>query len=199
MRNVYKDMIVDIGDSKCEFIEEFNKEIKKNGAIVYNFESNSYQFIRKFEHIDVKKEVLPDFIKIEDTNPLLKGLNITVHYEFDPETEEDKENLEIWENDISTIDLPYYNYDEDGEYYVEKTFKMNTKTSQHTVWFLKDGSFDYIADKDLLMFTPIIKNINIARDLIKSYAVHPFENTYNQKDSEYQEPDMSIVYNPKSE
>lgn len=201
MRDIYLGNIVDITDPNCEFIKEFDKEIRKYGAIVYNYESNSYQYIRSFNHIDCKKEVLPDFIKIENTDPLLKGLNVTIHYEFDPENEEDEENLTIWREDISTIELPYYSYDEDGEVYEDKYIPMSTTPSKHTVWFLSEKSYDYILDTDLLMLSPIIKNINIARELIKKYAVHPFENQYKE-DKNYKEPDMSGVYKkdePKKE
>jgi len=193
MRNVYLGNIVDITDPSCEFVAEFDKEIRKYGAIVYNYESNSYQYIRAFNHINCKKEVLPDFVKVENADPLLKGLNITIHYEFDPETEEDEENLEIWNEDISNIELPYYGYDEDGDIYEDKYTKMSVTPSKHTIWFLNEKSYDYILDTDLLMLTPIIKNINIARELIRSYAVHPFENQFKE-DASYKEPDMSSVY-----
>ena len=65
MRDLYLNKIVDLTDPQCEFISEFNREIKKYGAIVYNYESNSYQFIRNFQHIDCKKEILPDFMRVE--------------------------------------------------------------------------------------------------------------------------------------
>lgn len=193
MRDVYLGNIVDITDPNCEFITEFDKETRKYGAIVYNYEQNSYQYVRAFNHINCKKEVLPDFVKVENTDPLLKGLNITIHYEFDPETEEDEENLEIWNEDISTIELPYYGYDEDGEIYEEKYIPISITPSKHTVWFLSEKSYEYILDTDLLMLTPIIKNINIARELIRNYAVHPFENQFKE-DNKYIEPDLSGVY-----
>ena len=94
MRNVYLNNIVDISDPDCEFIREFDREIQKYGALVYSHETNAYQFIKKFEQIDYKKELLPDFMKVENSDPLLKALNLTIHYEFDPETEEDEENLD---------------------------------------------------------------------------------------------------------
>ena len=47
MRNVYLNQIVDITDRNCEFIKEFDHEIRKYGAVVYNHEYNSYQFIKQ--------------------------------------------------------------------------------------------------------------------------------------------------------
>ncbi|HQB31757.1 MAG TPA: hypothetical protein PLI19_00360 [Erysipelotrichaceae bacterium] len=175
MEKFYLNMIVDMTDPKCEFIDTVNKEIKNYGAVVYNYQSNSYQFIRRFSHIDYKSEILPDFIKVENSDALLNGLNLTIHYEFDPETEEDEENLDIWFNDISQIELPVYNYDKDGDIYLEKSVPIDTSVSKHTLWYLNKDSYEYILDVDLLMLTPVIKNINIARDLIKNYTVHPFD------------------------
>lgn len=175
MEKFYLNMIVDMTDPKCEFIDTVNKEIKNYGAVVYNYQSNSYQFIRRFSHIDYKSEILPDFIKVENSDALLNGLNLTIHYEFDPETEEDEENLDIWFNDISQIEPPVYNYDKDGDIYLEKSVPIDTSVSKHTLWYLNKDSYEYILDVDLLMLTPVIKNINIARDLIKNYTVHPFD------------------------
>jgi hypothetical protein len=112
---------------------------------------------------------------VENSDALLNGLNLTIHYEFDPETEEDEENLDIWFNDISQIELPVYNYDKDGDIYLEKSVPIDTSVSKHTLWYLNKDSYEYILDVDLLMLTPVIKNINIARDLIKNYTVHPFD------------------------
>ena len=186
MEKLYLNMIVDMSDTNCEFIKTIDKEIENYGAIVYNHQSNSYQFIRKFRHIDYKSEILPDFIKVENSDALLNGLNLTIHYEFDPETEEDEENLDIWYNEISQIELPIYSYDDEGDIYVEKYIKIDTSTSKHTLWYLSQDSYDYIMDIDLLMITPIIKNINIARELIKNYTVHPFD---FKEDNQHHLPD----------
>ncbi|MGI6607453.1 MAG: hypothetical protein ACOX1F_00535 [Erysipelotrichaceae bacterium] len=175
MEKLYLNMIVDMTDTNCEFIKTINREIKNYGAIVYNHQSNSYQFIRKFSHIDYKNEIIPDFIKVENSDALLNGLNLTIHYEFNPETEEDEENLDIWINDISQIKLPVYSYDEEGDIYLENYTPIDTSVSRHTLWYLNKDSYDYILDTDLLMLTPIIKNINIARELIKKYSIHPFD------------------------
>jgi len=195
VRDLYLNNIVDITDPDCEFLREFNREIRKYGAIVYNYDSNAYQFIRNFQHIDYKKEILPDFIKIENTSALLNGLQLTIHYEFDPETEEDEENLAIWHEDIEPIELPVFCYDEDGEIDIERYVPYDTKVSKHVVWFLKKESYDVILDCDLLMLTPVIKNINIARSLIKDYGVHPFEFTYDPADQDnYEIPELYGVY-----
>ena len=188
MRDLYLNQIVDITDPNCEFIREFDHEIRKYGAIVYNHEYNSYQYI-----IDFKRELLPDFIKIENSNPVLKALTITVHYEFDPEIEEDEENLEIWE-ELKMIDLPIMGYDDDGEFFVSDSIKMNVAASKHTVWFLSEESYDYMMDLDLLLFDPIIKNFNIAQKLIREYGIHPFETDYDEDDlDDFEEPDVSAV------
>ncbi len=198
MEKLYLNMIVDMADPNCQFIKTIDQEIENYGAIVYNHQSNSYQFIRKFKHIDYKAEILPDFIKVENTDALLNGLNLTIHYEFDPETEEDEENLDIWYNDISLIQLPVYAYDEDGDIYLDNYVPIDTSVSKHTLWYLSKDSYNYILDTDLLMLTPIIKNINIARELIRKYSVHPFD---YQKDTQHHLPDhLEGVYgNPHQE
>ncbi|MBQ1827392.1 MAG: hypothetical protein II126_05405 [Erysipelotrichaceae bacterium] len=193
MQDVYLNKIVDITDEQCLFIREFNSEIRKYGAIVYNQEFNSYQFIRSFEMIDCKKELLPDFIKIEDATAL-KALKMTVHYEFDPLTEEDPENLEIWQ-ELKQMEIPVFNYGEDGEAFVEKTVYLNNTPSVHMIWFLKPESFDYILDTDLLLLYPYIKNVEIARTLITKYGIHPFEAQYDPDDlNDYTEPDLSAYF-----
>ena len=195
MRNLYLGNIVDITDPDCEFIREFDSEIRKYGALVYNHENNAYQFIKKFEQIDYKKELLPDFMKVENSDPLLKALNLTIHYEFDPETEEDEENLEIWQ-ELSQVDLPVFDYDDDGEIKLSSEVKLYPSPSKFTVWFLNKDSYEYILDQDLLMIAPVIKNINIARKLIRDFGVHPFENRYDpQDDIGYVDPDLVAILN----
>ncbi len=193
MEDVYLNKIVDITDPYCEFIKQFDKEIYKYGAVVYNHETNSYQFIRKFTDIDYKKELLPDFIKIENSDVLLNGLNITIHYQFDPETEEDEENLDIWQKELSRIELPVYAYDNEGQVYAKEYINLNPQETKHTVWFLNDQSMKYIYSLDLLLFTPIIKDMEIVRKLIKDYGVHPFKNNYLE-DRDYKVPELKGVY-----
>lgn len=193
MRDVYLNMIVDMTDPNCEFIKEMNREIRKYGALVYNHEYNSYQFIKSFSKIDFKRELLPDFIKVEDAGPLLKGLTLTIHYEFDPETEEDPENLEIWK-ELSQIETPVFDYDDDGEIRISKYIKLYPNESKHSLWFLDEKSHEYLLDLDLLLLDPIIKQLPIAQKLIKEYSVHPFEAQLDQADvDEYEEPDFSAV------
>ncbi len=181
MKDVYLDKIVDITDPNCQFIMDMNSEISQYGAIVYNYENNSYQYIRKFSDIDHKKELLPDFIKVEKSDGLLNGLNLTIHYEFDPENEEDKENLEIWNNELSLIEYPIYAYDEEGQIYDDKYIKLNNKPTKHTIWFLKPETLDYLYGLDLLMFTPVIKDMTIIRKLIKEYTFNPINETTEKK------------------
>ena len=193
MKDIYLNRIVDLTDPDCIFIKDFDHEIRKYGALVYNEEYNSYQFIRHFSQIDYKKDLLPDFMKVEKTSELLNGLSLTIHYEFDPETEEDEENLEIWKQ-LSELPIPLYRYDDDGEINVEKYIRHYPSPSRHTVWFLKPESYDYIADIDLLMLDPIIKNLNIATTLIRRYALNPLLADYDEKDLDnYTEPDFRAV------
>ncbi len=132
---------------------------------------------------------------MENANALQNDLQLTIHYEFDPEEEEDEENLEIWNEDISQIELPVFCYQEDGEIDIEKYIPYNTDVSRHVVWFLKKESYDFILDCDLLMLTPVIKNINVARQLITNYGVHPFQFTYDPKDQDgYEIPELYGVY-----
>ncbi|MDO4377748.1 MAG: hypothetical protein Q4C64_01185 [Erysipelotrichia bacterium] len=193
MEDIYLNKIVDITDPYCEFIKQFDKEVYKYGAVVYNHETNSYQFIRKFTDIDYKKELLPDFIKIENSDALLNGLNITIHYQFDPETEEDEENLDIWQKELSQIELPVYAYDDEGQVYAKEYISLNPQETKHTVWFLNTQSMEYIYSLDLLLFTPIIKDMEIIRKLIKDYGVHPFKNIYSE-DKDYKVPELKGVY-----
>ena len=181
MEDFYLNKIVDITDPDCQFIKELNDEIKQYGAIVYNFENNSYQYIRKFSDIDHKRELLPDFIKVEKSDPLLNGLNLTIHYQFDPQTEQDPENLDIWNNELSLIEYPVYGYDDEGQIYDEKYIKLNNKPTKHIVWFLKPESLDYLYTLDLLLFTPVIKDMAIIRKLIKDYAVNPIKSDNGDK------------------
>ncbi len=195
MRDLYRNMIVDLTDPKCEFVAEFNKEINKYGAIVFNNDSNSYQFIRRFDHIDYKKEILPDLLKVETTDSLLDALQLTIHYEFDPENEdEDEENLEIWNEEISKIELPVFQYDEEGEIELAHYNPIDCKPSKHIVWFLKKESFDFIMDTDLLLLTPVIKDLNIAKELIKKYGCHPFKFKFDPADEGYEVPELYGVY-----
>ena len=199
MKEYYVNNIIDISDPDCLFIKEFDYEIRKYGAIVYNHEFNSYQFIKKFSDIDYKKELLPDFLKIEHSNPLLKTVDFTIHYEFDPETEEDEENLEIWK-ELSQVELPVFRYDDDGEFQVASTVRLAPTVSRHTVWFLKKESHDFILDTDLLLLTPIIKNLQIAQKLIREYAMNPLEADFDLEDLDsWQEPDFSSVTRKKSD
>ncbi len=193
MKDIYLNNIVDITDPECIFIKEFDFEIRKYGALVYNYEYNSYQYIKSFSQIDYKKELLPDFIKIEDAGDLLRGVNMTVHYEFDPDTEEDEENLEIWKQ-LSQIELPVFRYDDDGEYMIDKYVNLYPSVSKHTIWFLSPESYQYIADVDLLLLDPIIKNLQIAQTLIRNYCVNPINYQYDRKElEEYVEPDFRAV------
>ena len=194
MKKYYLNNIVDLTDPDCLFIREFDHEIRKYGAVVYNHEYNSYQFIRHFEEIDYKKELLPDFLKIEQSNPLLKAVDFTIHYEFDPETEEDEENLEIWE-ELKQIEIPVFEYDDDGEVVVARYENLNPRVSRHTVWFLDEDSFDYMMDLDLLMIDPIIKNLSIAQKLIREHGLNPLEANYDEDDlNSFVQRDFSEIF-----
>ncbi len=174
MRDLYLNMIVDISDPHCEFIKEMNDEIKETGALVYNHEYNSYQIISCFDDIDYKKEVLPELMKVQDAGKLLKALTLTINYGFDPESETDAENLQIW-RELSQTELAVLKYDEDdGEVMVDHYIYLNTNNTKHTLWFLKPQAQDYIHSMDSLLTQPIIKNISIVQTLIKEYAIHPF-------------------------
>ena len=177
MRNVYLNNIVDISDPDCEFIREFDREIQKYGALVYSHETNAYQFIKKFEQIDYKKELLPDFMKVENSDPLLKALNLTIHYEFDPETEEDEENLEIWQQ-LSQIDIPVFDYDDDGEIRLASEIKLYPSESKFTVWFLNRDSYEYILDQDLLMMSMDFERYYWNEDQTAGEWKHEFSRPY---------------------
>jgi len=200
MRKDYLNKIVDIIDPDCEFINEFNYEIKKYGALVYNHENNTYQFIKNFEQIELKKELLPDFMKVQTTDLLNKeAMLLTVHYEFDPETETDEENLDVWEKELSIQDVAVYKYDDDGEAIIDDYIPLYPNETKHTIWFLDQRSYDYICSTDLLMLLPIIKNLSIIRKLALEYVVNPFEYKYDKNDLDaYIEPDFFGTFVPTS-
>ena len=193
MRDIYTGQIVDYSDPECEFIKEFDHEIRKYGAVVYNQEYNTYQFIKSFSQIDYKRELLPDLIKVENADPRLKGLQLTIHYEFDPETEEDPDNQKLWEQ-MAQTKLPVYKYDDEGELQIDHLIALDVTPSVHIVWFLNPDSYDFILDTDLLMLDPIIKNIHIATKLIKDFGQHPTSALYDEEDlASYQPPVLQGV------
>jgi|GEM_PF-1459020 len=188
MRDIYLDKIVDLTDPDCAFVKEFDHEVSKYGAVVYNHEYNSYQLVKSFHQIDYKKELLPDFVKVANSDPRLKGLQLTIHYEFDPETEQDEDNLAAWKQ-MSATTLPVFGYDDEGELVEAKTIPLYPTPSVHTVWFLDRASYDYVLDLDLLMIDPIIKNLAIAQKLIRDYGLHPFSALYDEDDlASYHQP-----------
>ncbi|MDD6467354.1 MAG: hypothetical protein PUF50_04135 [Erysipelotrichaceae bacterium] len=173
MRNLYDNQIIDYNDGNTEFVKEFNEQIHEYGAIVYNHEYNTYQYITSFEQIDFKKEVLPYYFKVM-TSKLPNGMDLTMNYEFQPEQEEDEEILATWK-EISQIELPTYDYEEDGEVYSNGFVKMNTKPSKHTVWILKSSGKDFLFEQDMLLIQPIIKYLTIVQAVIRNHTTAPFD------------------------
>ena len=173
MRKLYDNQIIDYNEGQTEFVEEFNQQIETYGAIVYNHEYNSYQYITKFEQIDFKNEILPDYFKAS-TSKLPNGIDILMHYEFRPEEEDDEEVLSVWE-ELSQMELPTYAYDDDGEVYANGYIKMNTKASQHTIWILNKEGQEYLYQQDMLLVQPIIKYMSIVQEVLRKHTIKPFE------------------------
>ncbi len=172
MRKLYNNQIIDYNEGQTEFVEEFNEQITY-GAIVYNHDYNSYQYITSFEQIDFKKEVLPDYFKVT-TSKLPNAMEILMHYEFHPEDEEDEEVLAVWK-ELSQEELPTYAYDEDGEVYANGYIKMNPKPSKHSIWILNQQGQDYLYQQDMLLVQPIIKYMHIVQEVLRKHTVQPFE------------------------
>ena len=174
MNRKYCNKIIDYTDEDNSFIQEFNREISDYGAIVYNHETNSYQFIKEFDHIDFKHDLLPFYFMITEAPHNLNSIVMTMSYEFDPDQEEDEENLQIWE-ELKETELAMLDYDEDGDVKVKSYFKLNPNETKHTIWFLNKEGYQELFKNDLLLITPIIKNIKISQKLIKEYGINPLE------------------------
>ncbi len=174
MNKKYLSKIIDYSDDQNNFIREFNKEIQKFGAIVYNHENNSYQFIKEFDHIDFKHDLLPYYFMLNEAPHNLNAILMTMSYEFDPEEEEDEENLQIWEQ-LKETELAMLDYDEDGDVKVKSYYKLNTNETKHTIWFLNEEGYQELLNNDPLLITPIIKNIKIAQKMIKNFCFNPLQ------------------------
>ena len=174
MNRQYLNKIVDYSDNENSFIKEFNKEIQEYGAIVYNHETNSYQFIKEFNHIDFKHDLLPFYFMMSEAPKNFNAVLMTMSYEFDPDEEEDEENLQIWEQ-LKESELAMLDYDEDGDVKVKSYFKLNTDETKHTIWFLNKEGYQELLKNDILLITPIIKNIKIAQKMIKEYCINPLD------------------------
>ena len=173
MRKLYENQIIDYNEGQTEFVEEFNEQILNYGAIVYNHDYNSYQYITSFEQIHFKNEVLPDYFKIT-TSKLPNAIEVLMHYEFHPEDEEDEEVLAVWK-ELSQMELPTYAYDDDGEIYSNGFIKLDTKPSKHTIWILTKEGQDYLYEQDMLLVQPIIKYMNIVQEVLRKHTVKPFD------------------------
>ena len=173
MRKLYENQIIDYNEGDTEFVHEFNEQILEGGAIVYNHDYNSYQYITTFEQIDFKNEILPDYFKVT-TSKLPNGMEILMHYEFHPEDEEDEEVLSVWK-ELQQTELPTYAYEEDGEVYSNGYVKLDTKPSKHTIWLLNKSGQEYIYEQDMLLVQPIIKYMNIVQEVLRKHTVKPFE------------------------
>jgi len=174
MKALYENQIIDYNDGYTEFVEEFNAEVAKYGAVVYNHENNSYQFIAKFEQIAFKQEIGPFYFKAKNSK-LPNGIDIVMSYEFDPEVEDDDEVLAMWK-DLVEEEIPYYDYNEDdGELYQSKGIKYNAEPSIHTIWMLNQNGYDFVMSHDMLLVQPVIKFVKIAKELILNHTTAVFD------------------------
>jgi len=173
MRTLYENQIIDYNDGYTEFVEEFNNEIAEYGAIVYNHENNSYQFITKFEQIDFKMEIGPYFFKIKQSK-LPNGMEVIMSYEFDPSIEEDEEVLDIWK-EIQNEKIPYFDYYEEGELYLSKEIVYTADPTVHTIWILTKDGYDFVLNHDMLVIQPIIKYFQIIQELLRNHTKTIFD------------------------
>ena len=98
MNKKYLSKIIDYSDDQNNFIREFNKEIQKFGAIVYNHENNSYQFIKEFDHIDFKHDLLPYYFMLNEAPHNLNAILMTMSYEFDQRRKKTKKIFKYGNN-----------------------------------------------------------------------------------------------------
>lgn len=179
MRKLYDEQIVDYNDGHTEFVEEFNREIQPAGAIVYNHESHSYQWIRRFEDIEFKHELLPYYFKVKHSS-LPNGMDLTMSYEFDPKTEEDEEILSLWK-EASAITYPIFDYDEEGDIYETDVLPISAEPTRHTVWLLNESALSILESYDMLMLYPIIKTMTIIRTVLQQHTHAPFDGSSDKQ------------------
>ncbi|MCF0110701.1 MAG: hypothetical protein HUJ58_02290 [Erysipelotrichaceae bacterium] len=172
MRKLYDGQIVDYNDGHTEFVREFDHEVENSGAIVYNYESNTYQWIREFEQIGFKNDLLPYYFKV-NASKLPKGIDILMKYEFNPDEETDEEILGYWE-EAKEEEYPYFDYDDEGEIYEKSYYTITAQPSKHTIWILDDGALEYLIGNDPILLLPVIKNMSIVRELIQNHTVNPW-------------------------
>ena len=174
MRALYQNQIVDYNDGNTEFVKEFNDQIASFGAIAYNHTTNTYQYIRKFQETEFINEILPWYFYCRPSI-LPNGIDVEMVYEFDPKNFEDEpEILALWQEAIEE-GQPQYDYDEDGEIYTKDWLKMTNDPTRHTLWIISREGKDLIDQQDQLMIYPMIKNLNIAKEIIRNHTIKPFE------------------------
>ena len=174
MRALYKDQLVDYNEGNTEFVKEFNKQIRENGAVVYNHATNTYQHIHKFEDINFINEFMPDFFKVRESK-VPNGMEIEMHYEFKPEDYADDAEIQAIWLQVQQEGLPLYDYDEEGELFFKDFIEISTAPSKHTIWILDEKGMDLLGGYDALLIVPAIKYLHIARELINNHSVNPFE------------------------
>jgi hypothetical protein len=173
MRELYENQIIDYNDGYTEFVSEFDEEIAENGAIVYNHENNSYQFITRFDQIDFKQEIGPYYFKVKKSK-LPNGMDIIMSYEFDPSGEEDEEVLAVWK-EIQSEKIPYFDYHDEGELYQSKEINYSADPTVHTIWILTKNGYDFILNHDMLVIQPIIKYFQIVQELLRNHTTTIFD------------------------
>ena len=175
MRKLYENQIIDYNDGYTEFVNEFDEEVADYGAIVYNHEDNSYQFVTRFEQINFKQEIGPYYFKVKQSN-LPNGMDIIMSYEFDPTIEENEEVLDVWK-EIQSEKLPYFDYYEEGELYLSKEINYTAEPTVHTIWLLTKDGYDFVLNHDMLVIQPIIKYFQIVQELLGNHTTSAFDSS----------------------
>ena len=174
MRALYKNQPVDYNEGKTEFVKEFNQQIKDYGAIAYNHNTNTYQFIQKFEEIEFINEIYPWYFMVKPSI-LPNGIDIQMAYEFDPEAyTDDPEITSLWQQAVAE-GQSIYDYDEEGQIFEKDLIPLTAQPTKHTVWILNEEGYKYLTQYDKLLLLPMIKYLDIAKDVIKNHTIKPFE------------------------
>lgn len=160
-----------------EWYRELDSLLHGWGGLVYNSDYNSFQFIRRLEDINIKKEMIPSHVLIKELDSRhsdINGLELEVHYEFDPETEEDPNQLKIY-RELCSAQIPSYDYDEEGELIISKESGMDHTPSKHLIWLLDEEAREWLENQDMLMIMPIFKQRQLAEKLFQLGVMNPFD------------------------
>lgn len=174
MKKTYQNSAITYNDGNNSFTREFNEQIRECGAVAFNHSTGTYQYIQKFQEIEFINEIMPWYFTIRKSR-LPRGLEIEMTYQFDPDAWlDDAEVTSLWKQ-AQEEGLPVYDYGKDGEIRLKRIAPLTAKPTKHTVWFLDKEGKEFVLSHDKLLILPMIKYLDIARELIRNHSTEPFE------------------------